>query len=50
MSAIFYAASPDIREEFVIPKNLDVAPTFMRILGIAPAETGDGHALEVIVK
>lgn len=52
MSASFYAAGPNIRGGFVIPKmqNVDVAPTIMSILGVPPSDTVDGHVLKVILK
>ena len=52
MSASFYAAGPNIRDDEVIKRmrNIDVAPTIMRILGVKPDETVDGKALKDILK
>lgn len=48
MSAIFYAAGPDIGQG-VLPRvnNIDVAPTILRLLGVTPAATVDGTALPI---
>lgn len=50
MSAVFIAAGPAIREGAGVDavRNIDVAPTIERILGVAPAETVDGRALNKI--
>ena len=50
MSATFIAAGPGIRRGQTIEqvRNIDVAPTIERILGVAPAETVDGKALRGI--
>jgi predicted AlkP superfamily pyrophosphatase or phosphodiesterase len=46
MSAIFYAAGPDFAHGTVAQvRNIDIAPTILRILGVAPATTVDGTAL-----
>ena len=52
MSASFYAAGPNIRDDEVIKRmhNIDVAPTIMRILGVKPDETVDGKALKDILR
>lgn len=50
MNATFIAAGPGIRRGQTIEqvRNIDVAPTIERILGVAPAETVDGKALRGI--
>jgi predicted AlkP superfamily pyrophosphatase or phosphodiesterase len=46
MSAVFYAAGPDFARGTVAQvRNIDVAPTILRILGVAPAASVDGAAL-----
>ncbi|NJR76084.1 MAG: phosphodiesterase [Scytonema sp. CRU_2_7] len=46
MSAIFYAAGPDIRPgKLEQVRNIDVAPTILRLLGVQPAPTVQGEAL-----
>jgi Type I phosphodiesterase / nucleotide pyrophosphatase len=48
MSAIFYAAGPDIRHgRLTRVRNVDLAPTIARLLGVEPAPTVDGAALPV---
>jgi len=48
MSAIFYAAGPDIRSgRLTRVRNIDLAPTIARLLGVEPAPTVDGQALPV---
>jgi len=48
MSAIFYAAGPDIRSgRLHRVHNVDLAPTIARLLGVEPAPTVDGHAIPV---
>ncbi len=48
MSAIFYVAGPDIRSgRLARVRNIDVAPTIARLLGVEPAPTVDGRALPV---
>jgi predicted AlkP superfamily pyrophosphatase or phosphodiesterase len=51
MSASFYAAGPSIRRKIVVKQmhNIDVAPTIMSILGVAPPATVDGHAITQIL-
>jgi arylsulfatase A-like enzyme len=50
MSAIFYAAGPDIRRRghLEVVRNIDVAPTVVRILGVAPDATVEGKALDIL--
>ena len=52
MSASFYAAGPDIRGGVVVPRmrNVDVAPTILKILGVKSDQTVDGAALSDILK
>jgi arylsulfatase A-like enzyme len=47
MSAILFAARPDIRTAVSVPlvRNIDIAPTIMQILGVPPAATVDGMPL-----
>jgi predicted AlkP superfamily pyrophosphatase or phosphodiesterase len=46
MSAIFYAAGPDIRHGIINQvRNIDVAPTISQLLGVQPATTVQGHSL-----
>jgi hypothetical protein len=48
MSAIFYAAGPNILPGTLASvSNIDVAPTVMRILGVTPAATVQGRALQL---
>jgi Type I phosphodiesterase / nucleotide pyrophosphatase len=48
MSAIFYAAGPDIRHgRLQRVRNIDLAPTIARLLGVPAAPTIDGTALPV---
>src|SRR5262249_55197916 len=50
MSAIFFAAGPDINANSTpLPaiSNIDVAPTVMRLLGVAPDATVEGMALDL---
>ncbi|CCE03969.1 alkaline phosphatase family protein [Bradyrhizobium sp. STM 3809] len=51
MSATFIAAGPDIREGTTIRRmrNIDVAPTIMRILGVKPQQV-DGEVLHQILR
>ena len=52
MSAIFYAAGPDVKHGQKIHRirNIDVAPTLLQLLGVMPAQTVDGVALTDILK
>lgn len=46
MSAIFYAAGPDIRHgDLGTVHNIDVAPTIARLLGVELSALVEGHAL-----
>lgn len=46
MSAIFYAAGPDIRRGTLEQvRNIDVAPTILQLLGVRPAATVQGRAI-----
>jgi hypothetical protein len=46
MSAIFYAAGPDIGHSTLNKvRNLDVAPTISHLLGVQPAATVKGRSL-----
>src|SRR5262249_39231523 len=50
MSAIFYAAGPDIIPDSTplpVISNIDIAPTIMRLLGVAPDATVEGTALDL---
>ena len=48
MSAIFYAAGPDMcRERFETVRNIDIAPTILDILNVRPADTVQGRALRL---
>jgi hypothetical protein len=50
MSATFIAAGPHIERGTVRHvRNIDVAPTIMRILGVKPAKTVDGRVLREIL-
>jgi hypothetical protein len=52
MSAIFYAAGPDVKQgrEIERMRNIDVAPTILELLGVAPAPSVDGTPLKKILK
>ncbi|WP_261405900.1 hypothetical protein [Chenggangzhangella methanolivorans] len=51
MAATFIAAGPGIRSGSVeAVRNIDVAPTVMRLLGVTPAATVDGKALNKVLK
>ncbi|MBC8102972.1 MAG: alkaline phosphatase family protein, partial [Cytophagales bacterium] len=48
MSAIFYAAGPDIAPgRFAQVRNIDIAPTVSNLLGVASAATVQGQALNL---
>jgi predicted AlkP superfamily pyrophosphatase or phosphodiesterase len=51
MSATFLADGPGIRQNRTIPRvrNIDVAPTIMRLLGVEPAEM-DGRVLHEVLR
>jgi predicted AlkP superfamily pyrophosphatase or phosphodiesterase len=51
MSAIMFAAGPDVREGSAeVVHNIDVAPTIARILGVKPDKTVQGKALNQFFK
>jgi hypothetical protein len=51
MSAIFFAAGPDIREgELKAIRNIDIAPTIERLLCAEPDSTVQGRALNIANK
>ncbi len=52
MSAILYAAGPSLKrgEALQTVHNIDLAPTIMEILGVAPAATVDGRVICGILK
>ena len=52
MSATFIAAGPQIRENTTIRRmrNVDVAPTIMKILGVKPPHQVDGEVLHEILR
>ena len=52
MSAILFAAGPDIKQNKRLRsvRNIDIAPTIMEILGVAPAATVDGEVLSRILE
>jgi arylsulfatase A-like enzyme len=46
MSAIFYAAGPDIGTGTINQvRNIDIAPTILNLLGVQPAATVQGSAI-----
>ncbi len=48
MKAIFYAAGPDIGQKSLgSVRNIDIAPTIEQILGVNPAATVDGKAINL---
>jgi hypothetical protein len=48
MSAILYAAGPDIgKKTLELARSIDIAPTLLQILGVTPALTVEGQALDV---
>ena len=51
MSAIFYAAGPSLKQgrKVDVLHNIDVAPTVMEILDVAPAPTVDGEVISKIL-
>ena len=51
MSAILYAAGPELRHGRKVKRvrNIDIAPTVMKILGVPPAATVDGKAISRIL-
>jgi predicted AlkP superfamily pyrophosphatase or phosphodiesterase len=52
MSAILYAAGPSLKngKEVRVVRNIDIAPTIMRILGVTPAATVDGKVIPGILE
>ena len=52
MSAILYAAGPSLKQhrKLDVIHNVDVAPTVMAILGVAPAPTVDGAVIPKILR
>ena len=52
MSAILYAAGPSLKphRKLDVIHNIDVAPTVMEILGVAPALTVDGAVIPKILR
>lgn len=52
MSATFMAAGPDIRNHVTLGRvrNIDVAPTIMRLLGVRPGPDVDGQVLDDILR
>jgi predicted AlkP superfamily pyrophosphatase or phosphodiesterase len=51
MSAILYAAGPSLKrgKKLRTVRNIDIAPTIMEILGVAPAATVDGRVIHRIL-
>ena len=48
MSAIFYAAEPEIDAGRIKRvRNIDIAPTILRILGVRPAATVEGDPVNL---
>jgi hypothetical protein len=52
MSAMLIAAGPSIRSGVTVPavRNIDIAPTILHILGVAPPATVDGVALTELLR
>jgi len=52
MSAILYAAGPSVKEghQVNVVRNIDIAPTVLEILGVAPAPTVDGEVIGKILR
>jgi Type I phosphodiesterase / nucleotide pyrophosphatase len=49
MSAILYAAGPNIgRGVLRVARNIDIAPTVLKMLGVTPASTVDGSVLPIL--
>jgi predicted AlkP superfamily pyrophosphatase or phosphodiesterase len=48
MSAILYASGPSLKQSRRLwrVQNIDIAPTIMKILGVVPAVTVDGEAID----
>jgi predicted AlkP superfamily pyrophosphatase or phosphodiesterase len=48
MSAIFYAAGPDVgKAKLGTVRNIDVAPTVVKLLGVEPSAKVEGQALDL---
>jgi arylsulfatase A-like enzyme len=49
MSAIFFAAGPAVcgRDEIERVRNIDIAPTILALLDVAPAATVQGRAIDL---
>jgi hypothetical protein len=48
MHAIFYAAGPDVCPGALGEvRNIDVAPTILRLLGVPPPATMEGRPIEL---
>lgn len=51
LKAIFYAAGPDIvQQPLGSVRNIDVAPTIEKILGVTPSDTVEGKALSITTR
>jgi arylsulfatase A-like enzyme len=52
MSAILYAAGPSVKQghKLDVVHNIDIAPTVLSILGVAPAPTVEGEVLKEIFR
>jgi hypothetical protein len=51
MSAILFAAGPDFKhKKLEVARSIDIAPTIMEILGVAPAPTVDGAVIPGILR
>lgn len=51
MAATFIASGPGVRPgQIEKVRNIDVAPTILRLLGVTPADTVDGKALNKVLK
>jgi hypothetical protein len=52
MSAILYAAGPSLKrgETVRVVRNIDIAPTILHILGVAPAASVDGEVISRILR
>lgn len=50
MSAIFYAAGPDISQGSIpLVRNIDIAPTILKLLNVEPAATVQGTPIPVFI-
>jgi len=52
MSAILYAAGPSVKQGHKVDlvRNIDIAPTVLSILGVAPAPTVEGEVLKEMLR